>query len=302
MRGGHDESGPTIASTRTVSVCAIVVTRDRRELLARCLKALSDQTRTPDEILVVDNASSDGSAEAIRAGFPDVKLMRLEENVGGAGGFSRGLAWGFERGHDWLWLMDDDTFCVPDTLETLLEGGERAPEPPLVLASRVVWKDENLHPMNRPWIWWRKPDELAEAADRGLVRLRAATFVSMAIRREAVARFDLPLEHYFLWTDDIEYSARILRDEPGYLVPESKVYHWTQRPHTALSASGERFYFHVRNSILLVRGTSLRPNERVTFMRFWVTSIYAFLRRNPSRDGLRTVLSGIRDGLRMEVR
>ena len=97
-------------------VCAVVVTRDRRDLLRRCLLALQQERRPPDGILVVDNASSDGSPEMVRDEFPEAELLRLEENVGGAGGFHRGVARAYASGYDWLWLLDDDTLPTGDSL------------------------------------------------------------------------------------------------------------------------------------------------------------------------------------------
>lgn len=302
-RGGLHGEVQSVAPHHRESVCAIVVTRNRKELLARCLAALAAQTRRPDEVLVVDNASADGTPDLVRARFPDVELMMLDENVGGAGGFCRGIERAHAHGHDWLWVMDDDTLAFPDTLEELLRGAERAPVPPMLVASQVLWKDETLHPMNRQWIWWRRVGALALGVERGLVLLRAATFVSVAIRREAVDRFGLPLAQYFIWTDDIEYTARILSNEAGYLVPESRVYHWTDQPHTPLTASGDRFYYHVRNSLLLLRGSSLQSNERLAYLLFWLSTIGGFLTRSrPRRVGLVIVLRGIRDGLRLSVR
>lgn len=292
-------------AARQERVCAVVVTFNRQELLRRCLTALEEQRRPLDELLVVDNASTDGTSSMVAEEFPRAELLTLAENEGGAGGFHRGLAWAHARGHDWFWLMDDDTFAEPDSLEALLAGGQRAPggHPPLVLASRVLWKDERLHPMNMPTARWRWRGRLAEGVGHGLLLLRNATFVSVAVRREAIDRFGLPLSHYFLWSDDVEFTSRILRDEPGYLVPESRVYHWTREPHTAVSASGDRFYYHVRNVLLLLRGTSLEWVERLDFGRYYVRTLREYVRtRRPRRAALALVARGLRDGLRGEVR
>jgi GT2 family glycosyltransferase len=285
-------------------VCAVVVTFNRRELLERCLTELQSQTRPVDEILVVDNASTDGTAELVRSAFPAVRLLALEENVGGAGGFHAGMAAALERGFDWIWVMDDDTYAVPDTLQTLLAGAARATgRPPMIVASQVRWKDESLHPMNEPSPRWRAPEAMAAGVADGLVALRNATFVSIAIRREALERYGLPLAHYFIWTDDVELTSRILRREPGYLVPESRVYHWTPTAHAAASATGDRFFFHVRNSLLLLRGTSLAPADRLDYARYYVKSLLAFLReRGPTPAALRLLGRGLWAGLRGEVR
>ncbi|MFA9269937.1 MAG: glycosyltransferase family 2 protein [Baekduiaceae bacterium] len=286
-------------------ICAIVVTFNRAELLAECLTRLGAQTRPPDEILVVDNASTDGTADVVAERFPEVTLLRLPENVGGAGGFHAGMRDALARGHDWLWVMDDDTFTVPDTLEQLLAGGARARGgAPMMLSSQVRWKDETLHPMNLPSPRWRDPAFMALGAADGLVGLRNATFVSVALHRDAIERYGLPLAHYFIWTDDVELTSRIMRAEPGYLVPESRVYHWTPTAHpAAASSSGDRFYYHVRNSLLLLRGTSLAPMDRIDYARYYVKSLLSFLReRGREPAALKLLARGLRDGVRGDVR
>src|ERR1044072_8228547 len=72
-------------------VVAVVVTHDRRDLLAEALTAIGAQTRVPDVVVVVDNASSDGTAELLESRFPGVDLVRLPYNTGGAGGFAAGI-------------------------------------------------------------------------------------------------------------------------------------------------------------------------------------------------------------------
>ncbi len=298
-----DGTGP---ATFSASVCAVVVTYNRIELLECCLDAVVDQTRPVDHILVIDNASTDGTADMVRTGFPQVELRSLTENQGGAGGFHEGLARAHSLGHDWLWLMDDDTIPMTDTLERLLAGAARAPvgRKPLLLSSQVLWKDGSLHPMNNPVPRWRWLGELALGAERGLVLVRNATFVSVAIRREAIDRFGLPLRHYFLWTDDVEYTSRVLRRERGYLVPDSRVWHWTTVAHTAVEgADPNRFYYHVRNSLLFLRGSSYGWLERLDYLRYWVRTLVAFLRAQRwRRAAVLIVFRGLRDGLQGEAR
>jgi GT2 family glycosyltransferase len=89
-------------------VCAVVVTYNRRDLLRECLVSLQAQTHVPDTILVVNNASTDGTAQMLSAEFAQLEVLTLAENVGGAGGFHAGMKWAYEQGYDWLWLMDDD--------------------------------------------------------------------------------------------------------------------------------------------------------------------------------------------------
>ena len=91
----------------TMSVCAFVLTRNRKELLAECVRALLAQTHPVDQVIVLDNASTDGTEEHLRAegllDDPRVRFERREENTGGAGGYREGVRLG-DRGRPRLAL------------------------------------------------------------------------------------------------------------------------------------------------------------------------------------------------------
>ncbi len=283
------------------TVCAVVVTHNRRALLDECLTALTAQTRLPEWILVVDNASTDGTAEMVRAEHPEVEFLALPENIGGAGGFHEGLRTAHERGAEWAWLMDDDTIPTPDALQALLHGAYVAPvsPAPLVLSSKVAWTDGRLHPMNEVKLRADR-EAIVLSCELGLLPLRQATFVSLLVNRRAVDRFGLPLKHYFIWSDDLEYTGRILRDASvGYLVPDSVVIHKTKEPYTAVTEAGGRFYFHVRNLLYMVRGSAWTPLEKLTLLWTLSSTTQTYLRRNRfRRDSVFVVLRGLRDGLK----
>ena len=278
-------------------VCAVVVTHDRRALLEGCLKRLEAQDRPPEATVVVDNASGDGTGAMLAERFAGVEVLRLEENVGGGGGFARGVERALAAGADWIWVMDDDTWPEPGALAGLLAGAARAPTPPALLASVVRWKDERLHPMNVPWVRPRPACSWAAAAAAGLVPVRYTSFVSLLVSRDAAQRHGGPAAHYFLSGDDIEWTARMLRDGSGYLVPESVVRHWTPEPHAPVP-SGERFYFHARNGLFLLRSGSLRGADRLRYGRWWAGTLRDYAREHRG-DRARLALLGraLRDGL-----
>jgi rhamnopyranosyl-N-acetylglucosaminyl-diphospho-decaprenol beta-1,3/1,4-galactofuranosyltransferase len=204
------------------------------------------------------------------------------------------------RGYDWIWLMDDDTIPTPSCLQALLEAADRLPgSDPALLSSKVVWTDGNLHPMNCPGFERERTEAVVRASELGLMPLRTATFVSLLVSRQAIDAVGLPLRRYFLWSDDIEYTARILRSAPGYLVPASVAVHKTQQPHTAVSTTGDRFYFHVRNTLYMLRGPAWAPREKPSVLFGLIVSVVDYLRFN--RFAPRTfpiVLRGLRDGLK----
>ena len=274
------------------SVCTVVVTYNRRALLHECLGALEAQTRRADRVLVVDNASTDGSPEMVREEHPAAELLELETNLGSAGGFAAGMRAAHAGGADWLWLMDDDTIPSPTALEALLAARERLEgfAEPLLLSSRVVWSDGRLHPMNMQ-VFKRDPAHYLACCERGVLPVRTATWVSLLVHREAVERCGVPLEHFFIWSDDVEYTARLTRHGPtGFAVPASVAEHRTKSAHTAVTESGDRFYFHVRNFTRLLRGDSFGPAEKLS-LAWWLTfTTQGYLRAN--RFGRRSLRHG----------
>lgn len=283
------------------SICAVVVTHNRRDLLRECLTALQTQTRPPDAILVVDSASTDGTPAMLAEEFPAVTVRRLETNQGGAGGFHEGIRTGHDEGHDWLWLMDDDTIPEGDALECLVEGHRTATglgRAPAVLASKVVWTDGRLHPMNGALPALGQMDGLVDATSHGLLMLRSASFVSLLLDASAVERFGLPIKRYFIWSDDVEYTARILRWEPGYLVPTSVVHHKTPTAYLSWQGTPERYFYHVRNSIYMTRSNAWDTQEKLRVLWMLLINVRQFLNHNRWRPrAALAVVRGVAHGL-----
>jgi rhamnopyranosyl-N-acetylglucosaminyl-diphospho-decaprenol beta-1,3/1,4-galactofuranosyltransferase len=290
----------TVRPETADGVCAIVVTHNRKEMLRECLAALAAQERPPDRILVVDNASSDGTRAMLESEYQRVDVLALEENEGGAGGFHEGMKRAHADGAEWMWLMDDDTIPTPEALSELLAAPARLRPlaPAVLLASKVVWRDGRMHPMNAPGPELRRLDRVIEGAERGLMPLRFATFVSLLVHRGAVDRHGLPLKHFFMWSDDIEYTGRVLLRELGYLVPTSVTVHKTTRAHTAMSSEPGLFYYHVRNTIFIVRGPGRSARDKLVFVWVLVSSIVEYLWRNRSAASAAAILRGLYDGLR----
>jgi len=232
-----------------MKVVALVVAYNRQALLRAALDALAAQTRPPDAILVIDNASTDLSAQVARDHPFGVEVVTLPRNTGGAGGFAAGLAHATVKlAADAIWLMDDDTVPTPTALADLLETWQAYPGQLNLACSRVVWTDGRNHPMNTPRSrLLAGPGRWHRATLVGARPVRTGSFVAMLVAADAVKRFGLPKAEYFIWNDDLEYSARLLRHDDGVVVPTSVVTHHTARLAGALDNPGDRFYYEVRN-------------------------------------------------------
>jgi rhamnopyranosyl-N-acetylglucosaminyl-diphospho-decaprenol beta-1,3/1,4-galactofuranosyltransferase len=208
-------------------VCAVVVTFNRKELLTECLRALEAQLRPVNAIVIVDNASTDGTRDLLSQKFPDLEVLALPRNRGGAGGFYEGMKWAFEQGYDWIWLMDDDGRPAENCLHELLS--HQGPN--------AEGKAQVLTPMQRDrsgrsygaGVWDKFYVDVSAKVNEGQKAVTGNylfAFVGPLISREVVKRIGLPRHEFFIWFDDYEYGLRIHRAIPNSVtVVPSAVFH-----------------------------------------------------------------------------
>jgi GT2 family glycosyltransferase len=211
-----------------MNITAVVVTFNRLSLLKECIAGLKRQTIPLQEIIVVNNGSSDGTA-AWLAGELGLYVI-TQENLGGAGGQYTGIGRAMEHGADWIWLMDDDAEPYPDALEKLIPYLDQASV--AAVANTVIDNDGKICEVHRGEWDYRginthfgcRPLPLAEYA-KSSVAVGYATFVGIMVNRKAVELAGLPKKELFLHFDDIEYSLRLGRYGRILLIPESKMLH-----------------------------------------------------------------------------
>ena len=281
-------------------VCAVIPTHNRTDLLLETLEGLARQTHAADRVLLVDNASTDGAADAARQRLPEIEVLRFEDNSGSAGGFGRGVRWAFEEGYEWIWLLDNDSEPEPTALAELLNAHARFPagEAPVLLASKVVWMDGSILPLNVPMFKRKDPALLYRAAEHATVSLRNAPYAGVLVHRDAIAEHGLPIESYFLWNDDIEWTGRILRSGFGVLVPSSVVCHKTPGNPKTTASAGPRFFYEVRNKLWMVRCSDAYASlEKLAFFLALLRETGRYVCQRPTPASIWTVLRGAVAGL-----
>jgi GT2 family glycosyltransferase len=239
------------------------VTYNRRRLLLDCLRALAAQTRRPECIVVVDNASTDGTVDALReAGWLDdttFSFLRLPENTGGAGGFEAGISRALALGAHWVWLMDDDALPHPEALQALLE---MRPDPSSLYGSVAVQGSMLAWPMQRADQPGSERIEDLEHAPASC-KVQFLPFLGFLISADMVQRIGLPDGSFFLAADDVEYCLRARQaGAPIQLVRASVIEHPLARL-TTLRLGRARIYnlrlppwkryYDVRNRLIVAR-------------------------------------------------
>jgi GT2 family glycosyltransferase len=227
------------------SVQAVVVTFNRRALLLECLEGIARQAHPVEGVLVVDNASTDGTLDALEAsgitGRLRVDYVRLARNGGGSEGFHYGVRHALAAGCDWIWLMDDDCQPPPGALRDLLRSPRAADPTTAVLAPIVRTPDGDVLPLNRGWTrprWFRAPlvGLSPEHYARDEVEVDHVSLVGPLVRTAVAASEAPPRRDFFIWFDDLEWVSRLRRHGRVWLLPGAEIVHKDPRPIAGVGA------------------------------------------------------------------
>jgi GT2 family glycosyltransferase len=244
-------------------VAAVIVTYNRCELLLECIDHLLKQSAAVVlDVLVIDNASTDNTFEQLNPLVQrgDITYINTGSNLGGAGGFQRGIREATERGYGWVWVMDDDCMPREDSLEALLNADAELAGNYGFLSSKVLWRDGSLSVMNVQRTGLGKD---VQDFDSPLIPVEFASFVSCFMKCSVVRELGLPIKEFFIWTDDWEYTRRISLKHPCYLVNGSVVVHKSAQNIGANVADEtpdrlNRFERMYRNDVVLYRREGVR--------------------------------------------
>lgn len=202
-------------------IAAVVVTYNRLSDLKKCIASLQQQTRCPDAIYVINNGSTDGAGEWL-GGQPGLTVL-TQANLGGAGGFARGIDKAFQDNYDWIWCMDDDCLAMPDALEQLLLSPNMGPWIKNCISINSQNKEELaffVHGPNRTIRY------VTEMTPFDLISGVASLFKSTLISSEIVRAVGIPDEKLFIWGDEAEYLTRIQKAGfPVATIPKAVFYH-----------------------------------------------------------------------------
>jgi GT2 family glycosyltransferase len=201
--------------SRRFSIASVTVAYNGAEVLGRHLESLRNQNRKLDEIVIVNNASTDHTAGVLATKHPDVTVLTLSENGGVGGGLAAGLEYAaIEKKHDWVWIFDQDSLPAPDALECLLSALtqiDKAEEGTAAILAPVCVNPET--GIQYPPLSWRGRYYVPSFGEAG----EAIKFVDMVIssgslmRRQAIEKVGLPRADFFMDFVDFEHCLRLRR-------------------------------------------------------------------------------------------
>ena len=274
----------------------MVVTHNRVSLLSRCIDHLQQQTLLSDEIVVINNGSTDDTESMLRE--RGVKYI-TQENVGSAGGWHRGIEYAVANDFDAVWLMDDDGYPGVRALEHL----EAAMEPGVSCVSSIVLRENQpthfVFPLPRlnggglPVLLARQRkiftlEELRPVADQDRYPF-AHFFNGSLISADAIRQVGNVDQRFFIFGDELDYFYRLRQAGPVYSVLSARHLHpdVTNRPFSSL-----KIYYYIKNTLILNR----RYFDKVVLRN--VLTIIAALSRMASRNGWCEALAYVVGGKR----
>jgi GT2 family glycosyltransferase len=202
-------------------VCCVIVNWNGWRDTLDCLASLREQEYGNLQIVVVDNGSTDDSVEHIRSAFPEVRLIETGKNLGYSGGCNTGLRAALAGDSEFVWLLNNDTICPPDTLRKLVQRAIESPEAGLVGTvlyyahepTKVqAWGGGKI----KPWIAYATHFHTPVKFGRNCF----ATFASVLARRDMLEEVGLLYEGFFMYCDDSDLCQRMQKTRWKIVVAE----------------------------------------------------------------------------------
>lgn len=236
----------------------IIVTYNRKMLLEECVTNALGQTIPADKIVIVNNASTDGTQEYLQTDFfknDKFRIIHCKENIGGAGGFYRGMKAALNYDVDWLLVIDDDAILETDYTEkifaVLQDQKDYRAAAGIVMTDGYIDKHHRRNLSKYGMILKTINDKFYKKTS---FACDIASFCGMMIRTELVKKIGLPHAEYFIFHDDTEYSLRILKYSKFLVVSDAILNHKTK---IAVEKNPRRYtwkdYYEIRNKIFYIK-------------------------------------------------
>jgi len=221
---------------KNIKISVVIPTYNSWKTLKPCIGSAKKQTLKPDEIIIVDNASTDGTKEKVKKHFPDVKLVALEKNTGVTGGRNTGIK-ASSKHCNYIFFFDHDMVADDRMLEELVKVAENNKNIGIVTPKIYYWKDPHSDRQGRKRIWaagtgmnlwtgqvlFRGGEDVGQYDKVEEVQVAPA---AMLVKKEVIDKIGGFDDRYFATYEDTEFCFRAR--EVGFLTyysPSSMAWH-----------------------------------------------------------------------------
>ncbi len=282
----------------------VVVTYNRLDKLKKALASYDSQTLSPQYVMVIDNASSDGT-EAYLAQWqaeeaPYRKIVhRLATNSGGSGGFYEGQRLAVQEEAGWILLSDDDAYLPDNYLDTIQRYIDTHATNDISVICGTVTENGAFSGVHRRFIssmpairWDRMPSP--EEYAREEFEIDIVSFVGPVIAKDKLKRAGLAEKDYFIWFDDTENSMRLRKEGRIICLTNISIVH--DIPPAQNDAVSFKRYYGARNKLLMLR--KHLPGRFIEYVLLEVLLAFfvGLCKGRPKEIPLR--FAGILDGIR----
>lgn len=245
-------------------VLIVVLCYNGIELTLACIESLQRLSYASFDILVVDNASQDGTPAAVRAQFPDVEVIETGANLGFAAGNNVGLRYALDHGYDYALLLNNDTEVAPDLLAVLVAVAEADPAvgvlgPTICYFDHpgLIWSAGGVIDWRRGAASMRGTGERDAGQYRDVADVDFVTGCALLCRRAALEQAGLLDERFFMYYEETEWCVRVARSGLRIVhVPAARVLH--KIPLNARFDQEYLAYYMTRNRLLFLAATRAR--------------------------------------------
>lgn len=289
-----------------MKIGVVLVTYNRLEKLKIALSSFDQQFQTPAYMIVVDNASTDGTAELLAqwtkqpSSYPRTVITK-QENTGGSGGFYTGLEAAVDRDADWIWLSDDDAFPEADALEKaaafITEQADRTAEISAFCGAVINNGEVDLEHRRTLAIEGCRVAEYScpvEEYQKPYFPLDVISYVGIIIHKPHLKRAGLTSKDFFIWFDDTEHSVRLGKTGKMYCVPAIRIHHDMPPQNNSLNW---KVYYGRRNRLLTIKWNFPAKCYRFELLRLTKWAFADLLHKGERRIHGKLLLCAVKDAL-----
>lgn len=277
----------------------VIVTFNRLECLKKALFSVEEQTHKPKNIIVVNNASTDGTYEFLENWRKEQKdfcktIIHQSENTGGSGGFYTGLQAACDIDNEWIWLSDDDAY--PD-VNALYFANKYLTENDTMDISAICSKIINNGEIDT---WHRRrlkkrllkiEWENVDASEYvNTFELDLLSYVGCIINKSKLEDVGLTNKDYFIWYDDSEHSLRLREAGKIVCVPSIMTIHNVP----VNSTINWKYYYAIRNYNDMIRKHFPKRYFYFSYISVTVHSLLRLINRDTRQQGM-IALDALRD-------